>query len=77
MLMIIGNVREALDSIWFAVYTSVMIKETKKSKSGQSQTVNLPKDNPWKPLIDACGKFPDDFMETRDQGGEQKREGID
>ncbi len=39
--------------------------------------VLIPKDNPWKSLIDACGKFSDDFMETRDQGVEQKREGFD
>jgi len=36
----------------------------------------LPKDNPWKPMIDACGKFSDDFMSTRDQGEQQERENF-
>ena len=35
------------------------------------------KNKPWKPLIDACRKFSDDFMDARDQGIEQKREGLD
>ncbi len=37
----------------------------------------IPKKKPWKPLIDACSKFSDDFMDARDQGVEQKREGFD
>jgi len=36
----------------------------------------LPKDNPWKTMIDACGKFSDDFMSTRDQGEQQDRESF-
>ena len=37
----------------------------------------IPKKNPWKSLIDACSEFSDDFMETRDQGIKQKREGFE
>ena len=31
---------------------------------------------PWQLLIDSLGQFPDDFMETRDQPGEQEREAL-
>jgi antitoxin VapB len=30
--------------------------------------VLLPHHKPWSTLINACGKVPDDFMKTRDQG---------
>jgi len=36
----------------------------------------LPKDNPWEIMMDACGKFSDDFMSTRDQGEQQERESF-
>jgi len=36
----------------------------------------LPKDNPWKPMMDACGKFSHDFMTTRDQDGQAERESF-
>jgi len=36
----------------------------------------LPRDNPWKPLKDACGKFSDDFMSNRDQGEQVERESF-
>jgi antitoxin VapB len=34
----------------------------------------LPHRKPWSSLINACGRFTEDFMATRDQGGVQKRE---
>lgn len=36
----------------------------------------FPKKQPWKILIDACGKFTDDFMSSRDQDPEQERESF-
>ena len=32
--------------------------------------------NPWEPLLDSLNKFSDDFMITRDQPEQQKREDI-
>ena len=34
----------------------------------------IPKDRPWDSLVEACGRFLDDFMTGRDQGV-QEREG--
>ena len=28
----------------------------------------IPKNEPWECLIDACGRFTEDFMSDRDQG---------
>ena len=39
--------------------------------------VLFPKNQPWNTLIDACKKFSDDFMDSREQGYEQERESID
>ncbi len=36
----------------------------------------IPKSDPWAPLIHSLGKFTDDFMEKRNQPGEQKREKL-
>lgn len=39
-------------------------------------TILLPIKNPWEPLMDSINKFSDDFMDTRDQPEQQKREDI-
>ncbi|MBF0433279.1 MAG: antitoxin [Fibrobacteria bacterium] len=39
--------------------------------------VLVPKNQPWKPLMEACGKFSEDFMDLREQGLEQVRESLD
>jgi antitoxin VapB len=39
-------------------------------------TILLPIKNPWEPLLDSINKFSDDFMDSRDQPGQQKREDI-
>jgi antitoxin VapB len=36
--------------------------------------VLLPKDDPWSSLINSLDQFTDDFMETRDQPTQNKRE---
>ncbi len=36
--------------------------------------VLLPDEDLWESLIESTAKFSTDFMETRDQGGEQERE---
>jgi antitoxin VapB len=36
--------------------------------------VLLPDDASWDSMIEATEKFSTDFMETRDQGGQQERE---
>lgn len=36
--------------------------------------VLLPDENSWESLIESTTKFTSDFMDTRDQGGEQIRE---
>ncbi len=37
----------------------------------------IPKKDPWNSLINACSKFSDDFMNSREQGEEQQRKGFD
>jgi antitoxin VapB len=39
-------------------------------------TILLPIKNPWEPLLDSINKFSDDFMDSRDQPKQQKREDI-
>ena len=39
-------------------------------------TILLPVKNPWEPLLDSINKFSGDFMDTRDQPEQQKREDI-
>lgn len=39
-------------------------------------TILLPTKNPWEPLMDSINKFSDDFMDTRSQPDQQKREDI-
>ncbi len=34
----------------------------------------LPKEQSWDSLADACGRFSEDFMETRDQGSQDRQE---
>ncbi len=34
----------------------------------------IPKKKPWKSLADACGKFSDDFMPSRDQGQQERND---
>ena len=35
-----------------------------------------PKENPWRAMFAACGKFTSDFMAQRDQGDQENREDI-
>lgn len=37
-------------------------------------TILFPVTNPWKSLINSLNKFSKDFMETREQSAQQKRE---
>ena len=37
----------------------------------------IPKDDPWSGMRQACAKFSSDFMETRNQGNFEQREGFD
>jgi len=39
-----------------------------------SSVVLIPVNGTWQPLLDSLAQFPDDFMETRDQGEHQERE---
>jgi antitoxin VapB len=39
-------------------------------------TILLPIKNPWEPLLESINKFSDDFMDSRDQPKQQKREDI-
>ena len=50
--------------------TEVFIK-----KVGQA-IVLIPYEEPWQLLIDSLDKFPDDFMDTRDQPEVQEREAL-
>jgi antitoxin VapB len=34
----------------------------------------IPKDDPWKEMVDSLGKFSEDFMEERDQPANQERD---
>jgi antitoxin VapB len=36
----------------------------------------LPKDSPWTSLLDSLGHFSGDFMDERNQPGEQRREPL-
>ncbi len=36
----------------------------------------LPKDDPWASLIDSLDQFTDDFMDGRDQPGQDSREHL-
>jgi antitoxin VapB len=38
--------------------------------------VLLPKDDPWAPLINSLNQFSDDFMQTRDQPPQNKRDSL-
>lgn len=38
--------------------------------------VLLPKNHPWESLLKSLDKFSDDFMETREQPDQQKREDL-
>lgn len=37
----------------------------------------VPKEGSWDSLVNACGKFSDDFMATRDQGVDEEREPLE
>ena len=39
-------------------------------------TVLLPIDNPWAPFFNSLNKFSPDFMSTREQPAQQKREDL-
>ena len=36
----------------------------------------IPKDDPWRPLIDSLEHFTEDFMEAREEPALQKREDL-
>jgi antitoxin VapB len=36
----------------------------------------IPKDDPWRPLVNSLEHFTEDFMEQREQSAPQKREGL-
>jgi antitoxin VapB len=38
--------------------------------------VLLPYQNPWQTLLDSLEQFPEDFMETREQGDQPERETL-
>lgn len=39
--------------------------------------VLVPRLDPWRSMFEAAKTFSDDFMATRDNGQEQRREGLD
>ena len=39
--------------------------------------VLTPRDDPWRAMFDAAGKFTADFMSVRDQGALPEREALD
>ena len=45
-------------------------------KRSGSYVVLTPKENPWRVMFDACGKFTPDFMAQREQGYQENREDI-
>ncbi len=36
----------------------------------------IPKDDPWRPLVNSLEHFTEDFMEQREQPAPQNREGL-
>lgn len=40
------------------------------------RVILIPKDDPWRSMIEACGQVSEDFMETRDQGVQDEREPL-
>ena len=43
------------------------------NKIGNSVVI-MPVDDPWRNMVEACGEFTDDFMESRDQPDPQDRD---
>ena len=41
-----------------------------------NMVVLLPKDDPWAPLINSLNQFTDDFMQSREQPPQDKRESL-
>ena len=41
-----------------------------------NMVILLPKDDPWAPLINSLNQFTDDFMQTRDQPPQNKRDSV-
>ena len=41
-----------------------------------NMVVLLPTDDPWAPLINSLDQFTDDFMQTRDQPTQGKRDSL-
>lgn len=39
-----------------------------------NNVVLIPKDKPWDSLVEACGRFSDDFMASRDQGVQERED---
>ncbi len=45
-------------------------------KKFENIVILFPKEDPWSSLVNSLDQFSDDFMETRDQPNEQKREQL-
>lgn len=45
-------------------------------KRSGAYVILIPKENPWRAMFEACGKFTSDFMAQRDQGDQEDREDI-
>ncbi|MBI5968825.1 MAG: antitoxin [Deltaproteobacteria bacterium] len=48
----------------------VLIKRVGKA------VILLPEKGPWTPLFESLSRFSEDFMESRQQPGQQQREGL-
>jgi len=56
-------------------YASCPVEMNLKKRFGKG-IILLPDEGSWDSFIESTAKFSADFMEMRDQGGEQKREVI-
>ena len=45
-------------------------------KKLNGMVILLPKDAPWKSLVDSLDHFSEDFMDTRQQPAQQERDGL-
>ncbi|HUH11622.1 MAG TPA: type II toxin-antitoxin system VapB family antitoxin [Longimicrobiales bacterium] len=51
--------------------------DTVLARKWRGAVILLPRENPWEPLLASLGTFSSDFMEERDQAGEQRRAELD
>jgi antitoxin VapB len=51
-------------------------EQTSLLKKLGNMVVLLPKDDPWAPLINSLNQFTDDFMQTRNQPTQDKRDAL-